>query len=115
MKSNLRMLGTKVGVISSNARPERVKEKSQSLFVEAPQTSHLFGKIAYIGQNIKDPGFQVGDSVYYGPHVEPMDMEGDKVLVMEVSNVIAVKETKGAETAQDPEATGSNVEEPPTT
>ncbi len=91
MKSHLRMLGNKVGVHTSAAAIDNEVDKD-TLFVNKPQTSHLFGEVKYIGEGLEEPGFKVGDFVYYGPHLEDLVMEGERTLVMEVSNVVAVKE-----------------------
>jgi len=82
----IQFLGKKVGV--EKASKAETKPKT-GLFVEEPEIADDFGTVRFIGQEITNPPFAVGDKVYFGKYREELRMAGKDILVMEESNVLA--------------------------
>lgn len=81
----IQFLGKQVG-IEKASKPQAQKT---GLFVEEPEIADDFGTVRFIGQEIHNPPFAVGDKVYFGKHRQELRMAGKDILVMEESNVLA--------------------------
>jgi co-chaperonin GroES (HSP10) len=70
------------------------KRQSGTLFAET-EVTHNLGIIRYIGEQVEN--LRIGQKVYIGNQREEIRMEGSDIMVMEVSNVIAIVEDSNGE------------------
>lgn len=97
---NIELLWNKVAIEKSTKAKSKASNE-RALFVENPEISDNYGVVKFIGRDVQEPPFQVGDRVYYGNKLENLRMAGEDVLVMEVTNVLAIaKEEAGEEASQ---------------
>jgi len=87
-KSKIEFLWDKVGVF----RDKKAKEKnSGDMFIKDVKVSNNFGVVRFIGTQVKDSSLKVGDQVYFGNKIEPIQIGSEEILVMEARNVIGIE------------------------
>ena len=82
---SVKMLRNLIGVVPAGKNTNR----KQGLFV-MPETSNNLGVIKYVGEDVKT--FKPGEKVYFGNSRETIIMQGEEVMVMEESNIVATLE-----------------------
>lgn len=97
--AKIHFLGNLVGIEKASTQSKKKKD-DDSLFIREPEVADDYGTVRYIGANVKDPAFKVGDKVYFGRERQELRMSGQDILVMKVENVVAlVEEEESSEEA----------------
>lgn len=65
---------------------------SESEFFKVPTDANNVGIIRHIDSSLETARIQVGAKVYFGPKHEAMFIEGKSLLVMDLSNIVAVEQ-----------------------
>jgi co-chaperonin GroES (HSP10) len=74
------------------------RKSSGEIFAQVEAT-HNVGVIRYLGVDVT--GLKVGSKVYVGNQREEIRMNGADIMVMEVSNIIALVEDSNEETKEE--------------
>lgn len=79
------MVRNLVGVVIS----DKSVNKKQGFLIEVEVSNNL-GVIKFAGPDVKD--LKVGNTVYFGNARETITMQGQEVMIMEESNIVAILE-----------------------
>ncbi len=79
-------IGTRIGVVKAKKVQE---DNSTRKFIAKPQVDNNFGVVAYVGDAVTH--LKEGDQVYFATQLELLLIDGNEIMIMDASNVIAKK------------------------
>lgn len=86
-KSKIEFLWDLVGVFKED---KAKKADPDAMFVRDAKVSNNYGVVRFIGAGVKTKRISIGDLVYFGNKIEPVQIGGEEILVMEARNVIGI-------------------------
>lgn len=93
--STIRMRGKLIGVVSN-----KKAHKNRGLGVIVPEDTNNSGHVRYIGEDVDNTDLKVGMHVIFGNKREPVNVDGEEILVMDQENIFAEKLEENEEKTQ---------------